>query len=180
MTRDLVAFRRPLGGQYTSAYATPLLAALMRPVHEYEERVEPVRVRARVLMTDGLRFAIPFGDGTETIEPAVLPDLSASVRTAFAVLCAHSVHKELEFSLWADAWLVGTDRSAEAARRLMLARILPPADRAYVSHWALMTVAFPSDAPCLAAQTAALVASLLFPAGTFDFNARAEAAREFA
>lgn len=164
-------------GRYTSGYATPLLAALMQPVHEVDGRCTPVAVDAPPLKTDGLRFTLA-QDTLHSMLRITLPELTPTVRIAFALLCARSVYMDERFLTWSDLWLANTDRSPRTAYETFGPGTLPPDDRAYVAHWATMSAAFPQDT-CLPAQTAALIAANLFPAGTFDFETRANLALEF-
>ncbi len=163
-------------GRLTSAYATPLLAAMMKPVHDIDTEggAEPVRMDMLVFQTDGLRFSV-----NQSMLPSV-PYLSAPVppqaRIAWAILCARSCcYLNPDFLLWSDNWLTRRDRTRTTAMQALTARPLPVCDRAYVAHWAKMSAAFP-DEPTLPAQTCALIAAHLFPSGTFDFQSRAEAA----
>lgn len=161
-------------GRFTSGYATPLLAALMQPVHEINGEAVPVWLDADVIHSDGLRFVIKGGSGRSAVR-AELPKLSPTVRTTWAILCARSCYLESPFILWAEEWLTGRDRTPESALAVFGARAVPACDRAYIAHWATLSAAYPQDTT-LAAQTAALIAAHLFPSGTFDFQGRAEAA----
>ena len=54
--------------------------------------------------------------GLTTLSELPLPVITPIQRTHFAILSALSVYESGRFIAWADAWLKGTDRSAEAAR----------------------------------------------------------------
>lgn len=165
----MIAFR--YNGRWSAAYATPLLAAMMRPVHQGT----PDHVLGNPYAWDGLRYwalFMGFSAGAE------LPDVTTDQRIAFAVLSARAVYDREPFATWADAWISGKDRTPATA--LAALRPVPSCDRAMVAHWAVMAAAFPQD-PTLPAQTAALIAAhLQFPPGTFDFAGRAKAAMEIA
>lgn len=168
----MIAFRTAAG--YSPAYSSPTLAAIMRPVHEYDAPgpVEARRVLASVISSDGLRLRI----GRVTYcDAATLPELSPEARITFAILCARSVCRRPGFLEWADGWLTGRDRTKATAFAALSP--VPVCDRAYVAHWATMAGAFPHDAT-FPAQTAALLAAYVCPEGTFDFETRALAALE--
>lgn len=168
MTTPLTAFRH--NGHFSAAYETPLLAAMMRPVHPGAGMAWAVS--GRVMSQDGLRHWLD----PQTIAaagPAEEPYVGPSERIAFAILCARSVYGEEPFATWADNWLSGRDRTTETALRTL--RPVTPCDRAYAAHWAVMAAAFPQDAT-LPAQTAAIVAAYVVPGKGFDFAARAQAA----
>lgn len=168
----MIAFRTAAG--YSPAYSSPLLAAIMRPVHEYDapQAPEARRVAGRVASSDGLRYRL---SPTMDNGPAMLPTPSPEARVTFAILCARSVCQRPGFLEWADGWLSGRDRTKATAFAALAP--VPVCDRAYVAHWATMAGAFPHDAT-FPAQTAALLAAYVCPEGTFDFETRALAALE--
>jgi len=155
-----------------SAYATPLLAALMQPVHDFDrpQGLTPCAGLADVVYTDGLRLKGLLFDRAPV--PITLPLISSTTRTAFAVLLARSVYANPDFLWWADGWISGRDRTRATAYE-MLSRPLPSNDRAYVAHWAGMSAAFPHE-HTLAAQTAALIVA--YVSHSVDFATVADAA----
>jgi hypothetical protein len=50
-----------------------------------------------------------------TIGEIPLPKITTEMRVRFAILCATEVCADLPWNAWADRWLSGEDRSAEAA-----------------------------------------------------------------
>lgn len=170
--RRLVAFRDG-DGRYTSAYAEPILASLMRPVHPGP--LEAWWIIAPVERSDGLRFTVA-QDLVRPVLPAELPPVTPEQRIAFAIILGRAVYNTVRFQEWAEDWLTARDRTPAGAFAAMGGGTAIPADdRAYVAHWATMAAAFPEE-HSLSAQTAALVAAHVCPSGTFDFASRAEAA----
>jgi len=50
------------------------------------------------------------------IEEMPVPEITIEQYVRYGILCAKEVYKDNAYTEWADAWLSGTDRSAEAAR----------------------------------------------------------------
>jgi hypothetical protein len=164
----MIAFK--VGSHWSGAYSSPLLAAMMRPVHEARE---PFRVLGTPWRSDGLRTWIADVRISWACE---LPDVAPTARVAFAVLCARSVCSRPAFVEWADSWIAG---KRDPRRAFAALAPVSACDRAYVAHWAITAAAFPNE-PTLGAQTAALLAAYVCPTGTFDFETRARTALEIA
>ena len=96
-------------------YKDPILAVLINPKHAnfknpnmweaevsegVEELHEPLKSGARSLTA---------------IKQVVIPTVTLTHKIAFGILCAKQVCRKTSFLLWADNWLSGADRSANAA-----------------------------------------------------------------
>ena len=95
------------------AYATPLLAVLLNPIHA--NIPDP-----RMLVCDCSDVvAEDWGkSGHKWVTPVAemeLPAVTTTQRVAFGILCALEVYHEREFVAWAEGWLSGHNRSFDAA-----------------------------------------------------------------
>jgi len=97
------------------AYVDPLLAVLLNPIHaNFPSTMRLWRAEGEVVATDG---QLKVGVKTLTvIEEIPIPHITTEQRVKFGILCALEVYKEPTFVKWANSWLDGTDRAAEAAR----------------------------------------------------------------
>lgn len=95
-------------------YHHPLLAVLLNPIHAdiKDPILWEVEVDGEQLDDNGLK-----GGATKMrlVRRIELPTFSTVQCTAFGILCALEVCKEKSFVAWANKWLGGNDRSAEAA-----------------------------------------------------------------
>ena len=75
-------------------------------------RLFEISVGGKKKTDHGLKFG--FTEMT-LIKEISLPVISPEQKIAFGILCAKEVYKEEKWILWADNWLSGKDRAAEAA-----------------------------------------------------------------
>ena len=98
------------------AYEHPLIAVLMNPVHAM---FNPATMRlfvaeGNIVAREGqLKCGV---HALKIVEEIPVPVLTTEQRVKFAILCTKSVCKDAAWNAWADKWLNGDDRSAEAAR----------------------------------------------------------------
>ena len=100
--------------KWIHCYAHPLLAVLHNPAHANIEnpRMWECEVDGDV-KHDGLMKS-----GTKrlrVIKEIIVPVVTNDQRIAYAIYCAMSVYGDPDWIKWADGWLSGEDRSANAA-----------------------------------------------------------------
>ena len=101
------------GPGWIHAYEHPLIAVLMNPIHAGFENPRLWEAEGDVGLRDG---QLKCGCATlTTIREIPLPEITAEMRVRFAILCAKYVRACSAWNAWADKWLSGEDRSAEAA-----------------------------------------------------------------
>jgi len=101
------------GPGWIHAYEHPLIAVLMNPIHAGFENPRLWEAEGDVGLRDG---QLKCGCATlTTIREIPLPEITAEMRVRFAILCAKYVRVCSAWNAWADKWLSGEDRSAEAA-----------------------------------------------------------------
>ena len=93
------------------AYADPVLAVLLNPIHANISNprmlvLECSEAVAEAWDKSGHKSAMPIAE-------IPLPEVTATQRTAFGILCALEVYSNAAFTEWAEAWLDGTDRSLD-------------------------------------------------------------------
>ena len=119
------------------AYQSPLLATLLNPAHGDYAEPRCWESEADVV----LRAPDKLGCSTlTTIRRVELPVVTTVQRTRFAILAAkailpHDTEGQRAWHSWADRWLSGKDRSAEAARSAVWA-----AEAARSAAWAAEVV----------------------------------------
>ena len=95
------------------AYTDPLTAAFFNPIHgcfksprlwEAESEDEPT--------SDGTKVGVKT---LTTLRVIDLPEISTIQLVEIAIRCALAVCQDPDFEAWANAWLSGKDRTAEAA-----------------------------------------------------------------
>lgn len=95
------------------AYRHPALAVLMNPIHADIARPVLLEIDAsEVVADDGTKV------GTKRQTPVrvlPLPAITMKQRVEFAIRCALAVTDSPSFRAWAERWLSGEGRSAEAA-----------------------------------------------------------------
>jgi hypothetical protein len=101
-------------------YTSPLLAALMNPMHE---RFRLPRLwEAKVDVEWEPHEAIVACRSVTTLRQVPLPTITGEHHARFAVLCARAAYQRGEhtdeFGAWAEGWLAGHDRSGIDARAL--------------------------------------------------------------
>ena len=77
-------------------------------------------------MGDASKWAVRSVTPRRKIE---VPEMTTEHRVATAILCAKEMWKDLEWNEWADEWLSGENRTADAARSAT-------ADAAYAAAYA--------------------------------------------
>jgi hypothetical protein len=102
-------------GGWIHYYEHPVVAVLMNPIHgEFDNPIGWECKPGRIIKRDGQLKA--GSRSLTTISRVDLPTLTTEQRVTIAIKCALSVYHSAKFSQWAEGWLAGADRSAEAAR----------------------------------------------------------------
>ena len=110
------------------AYTDPLLAVLMNPIHgKYDTDMGHMwECKGEIGKDDnGLKGGCKKLTTTKRID---MPEITTEQRIWFAILCAKKVYKNKKWNKWANDWLSGKNRTADAARAA------DAADAAYVAH----------------------------------------------
>ena len=95
-------------------YQDLTVALLLNPIHVNFTRPRAWEAEGKVLLSDkGLKFGVK--SLTTIREIAPLPEITTEQRIKFGILCALAVYKEPNFIKWANKWLSGEERVAEAA-----------------------------------------------------------------
>jgi len=99
--------------QVLHCYNHPLLASFLNTVHANikNPRLFLIEVDS-IVNNDGLKFA---SKSQTLLEEIPYIDIPLLKRIEIAIKIAKTMHKEEEWSLWADRWLSGEDRSKESA-----------------------------------------------------------------
>jgi hypothetical protein len=99
------------------AYLSPELAVLLNPVHAEFANPRLWEAEGEIGAAEG---QLKVGCKTlTTVRELLLPEVTTEQRVKFAVLCAKAVYRERKWVAWANAWLSGKDRSADAAALAM-------------------------------------------------------------
>lgn len=103
------------GPGFVHAYTHPLLAMLLNLIHA--NICDPLlwECEGKVVRTDhGLKVGCT---SLTALRRIPLPEVTMARRVRFAILCAQAVFAgcSQEWDNWADAWLSGQDRTAQAA-----------------------------------------------------------------
>jgi len=95
-------------------YDHPLKAAMFNPIHANFTipHLWECRVR-KVVANDGLKVGVK---SCTTIKEIPLPEITMEQRVRFAIYCSLEVYSDKDFIKWANNWLNGKDRTAEAVR----------------------------------------------------------------
>ncbi len=153
-------------------YDSPILAVMMNPAHANFKTPRLWEVECDVVTNDGTNGG---SKRMTLIRELPLPVVTLTNRQAFGILSAKEVFREPQWTMWAERWLSGEDRtpSAPAARVEALAEELEE-----VASWAAAAVATASEtASAMAAAAAAKAAAELEAAWV---ESRAAAAWEWA
>ena len=93
------------------AYLTPELALLLNPIHANIDDPLLWEAKGNIVARDGdLKVGCR---SLTTVRRINIPNVTMVQRVAFGILCAKSVYTNDAFVAWSDAWLSGTDRSAD-------------------------------------------------------------------
>ena len=139
------------------AYEHPLIAVLMNPVHA---DFDPATMRlfvaeGNIVAREGqLKCGV---HALKIVEEIHVPVLTIEQQVKFTILCAKLVCKDAEWNAWADKWLNGDDRSAEAARAAWAAATARAAEAARAA-WAAEAAATARAAEAAEAREAAWAA----------------------
>lgn len=131
------------------AYHTAELALLLNPIHSNfrASRLWKAEVKGRIIDTDyGLKLG---ATEMRLLEEMPFTPPTAEQRITFALLCAKEVCRDPEFTLFADSWVSGKDRTAATAEA---------AARAAWAEQAAAWVAWTTETSAWAAQAAAWAA----------------------
>ena len=101
------------GPGWIHAYTDPRLAVLFNPIHAAFSKPRLWEAKGKVGKEDrGLKVGCK---KLTTLKEIPLPEITNSQRVLFAILCALEVCLDGAFIRWANDWLSGVDRSANAA-----------------------------------------------------------------
>jgi len=145
------------GPGWIHAYTDPLLAVLLNPIHANFVNPHLWEAEGEIGKTDhGLKVG---GTKVTTLTRMALPVIMMEQRVRFAILCAKHVCGDTAWNRWADDWLSGKDRAADAAWAAADAATRAAEAAADVTTWAATwTATWAADAAMWAAQTAAQAA----------------------
>jgi len=94
-------------------YDHPLKAVMFNPVHADFKKYNLWECRVgKVVVNDKLKVGVK---QCTTIRQIEAPVITTEQRVRFAIYCALKVYHDESFEEWANNWLSGQDRSAEAA-----------------------------------------------------------------
>jgi hypothetical protein len=136
-------------------YNHPLVAILLNPAHAdiKNPKLFRVRVKGAKKSDNGLKYGFTM---MKLVEEIPIPDIGPTQRTAFGILCAKQVYKNKDWNRWADNWLNGKDRTANAAADAADAAY---ANVAYAPYAARAAAADAADAVAANAAYAAYAAA---------------------
>jgi len=103
-----------LGGPgWIHAYTDPRLAVLFNPIHADFSKPRLWEAEGSVAKEDrGLKVGCK---KLTTLKEIPLPEITNNQRICFSILCTLEVYLDQSFIKWANDWLSGVDRSANAA-----------------------------------------------------------------
>ena len=95
-------------------YSDPLIAVLLNPINANFNpfRLFIAEAEGRGSYDSGLKSGYK---AMRLIKEIEAPSVTERQRIAFAILCAKQVYKDARWEAWADKWLSGKDRTANAA-----------------------------------------------------------------
>ena len=153
------------GSGFTHWYTDPLLAVLLNPIHgDFDLRTAHLWEGEGVVKKRDYGLKVGCTNAT-TLRRIELPKVTTTQRVAFAIYCAQEVSSDTGFMRWADVWLTGEDRSAEAAAK----QAARAAEKTVRAAWAADYTARAAERAARAAEQAAWAA---------DYTARAARAVE--
>ena len=158
---------------FLHCYSDPLLASFLHPMHVSFENPVLWEAEGSGVMKDDNGLKVGFSC-LKTLKKMELPVVSDVQRIAFGILCALEVEKDVGFVKWANEWLSGEDRSAEAAGRAARAATWAEA-AAKAATWAAEAAKSTARAAEMTARAAARAAGGAAKAATWaaEWTARA-------
>ena len=94
-------------------YSHPVLALFLNPIHANIENPRIFKIKVdRIVASDGLKQATL---EQTIIEELIIPKPTLIQTTAFGIICAKHIYKNIKFQSWANNWLSNEDRSSHAA-----------------------------------------------------------------
>jgi hypothetical protein len=154
------------------AYTSPLLAVLLNPIHAAIVQPQLWEAEGEVVISDWDKVGCKT---LTTIARMPLPEVNTIQKTAFAILCAKQVCKELQWTKWANAWLSGKDRSSKAAKAAAYAATYTASYASYASYAAANAANAANYAANANCATAAFYAAVAAHDATAAFYAAAAA-----
>ena len=136
------------------AYTHPLLAVLFNPSHANFKTPRLWEARGTgKKKSDGLKVGF---QSLTTIKEIPLPKITTTQKIAFSILASKKVYKDAKWNKWADKWLSGKNRAADAAYAAYAAAYAAARDAAYAADDAAV---YAADAVYAAARAAVYAAS---------------------
>jgi len=131
------------------AYSDRYLAVVLNPIHgDYGTGMHLWECEAEIGRDDhGLKFGTT---KLTTVKRVPIPRISKAAKVRFAIYCELDVYKDKSSKKWANNWLSGKDRTAEAARAVWAAE---------AAAWAAARAAWAAAPAAWAAETAAWAAA---------------------
>lgn len=106
----------PLCSEYwLHFYTDPLLAILLNPIHANFTNPRLFEADCSGLFKDDKGLKVGYTEAT-LIKEIPLPTITSEQKIKFAILCTMEIHKDPNWTEWANNWLSGKDRSIAAAR----------------------------------------------------------------
>src|SRR4051812_13853910 len=147
------------------AYASPLLAVLLNPIHAAIYTPQLWEAEGEVVIAAWDKV----GCKTLTTKRQItIPRITTIQKVAFAILCGKQVFKNPKWNIWADNWLSGKDRSRAAAAAAAAA--------AYAANAAATAATYAANAATAAAAAANAAAAATYAANAATYAANAATA----
>jgi hypothetical protein len=144
------------GPGWIHAYTDPLLAVLLNSIHANFRSPHLWEATGVVGKTDhGLKVGCT---RLTTLRRVPLPEVTTEQRVRFGILCALAVCDEPGWRVWAERWLSGEDRTAEAAARAeseLAAGAAARAEAATQAAWAAVEATWAAEWTARASPSAA-------------------------
>lgn len=100
--------------QVLHCYKSPEQAMLLNPIHANFKNPILLEIEcSEIVANDGLKYACKEQTPNKIVP---LPQWTIKQKVAFAIKCALLVYRAADFVGWANDWLSGINRSADAAR----------------------------------------------------------------
>jgi hypothetical protein len=157
------------GPGWIHAYEHPLLAVFFNPIHADISNPVLWECKGKIALRDN---QIKVGcRSVTTLKQIPLPTVTTNQRIYFAIECALAVYPESSFGAWAEEWISGKDRTADAADAAARAAYAAAYAAAHAAHAtayaaaraAAYATAYAADAAAYAADAAAYAANAVQP-----------------